>query len=208
MNETLFYVLGSTLVVFALVVSFFGLRNEERFPSKGLMRMTALGFLLLVIGTTTFAVLNARDEQERRNAKLASEEHAAAGEPTGEKASGAEAGGEAKAGGKAAGGGAAPPGKIKGPGGTLNLVASTTALAYDEKALASKPGEVTIDFDNPAQVEHDVAIESKGSEIAKSDLVAQGKTSVSAELAAGSYTFFCTVPGHREAGMEGTLTVK
>ena len=36
----------------------------------------------------------------------------------------------------------------------------------------------------------------------------EGKTSVSAELAPGAYTFFCTVPGHAEAGMEGTLTVK
>jgi plastocyanin len=207
MNDTLFYVLGSILVVFALVVSFFGLRNEERFPSKAVMRLTALVFLLLVIATATFAVLNARDEQEHRNAELASAEHAAGGEPAGEAASGVEAGGEAKTGGKAGGGGAPAP-KPKGPGGTLKLVASTTALAYDKKELSSKPGEVTIDLDNPAQVEHDVAIESNGQEVAKSDLIAQGKTSVSAELAPGGYTFFCTVPGHREAGMEGTLTVK
>ncbi len=39
-------------------------------------------------------------------------------------------------------------------------------------------------------------------------MIAKGKTSVSAELAPGTYTFYCTVPGHREAGMEGTLTVK
>jgi uncharacterized cupredoxin-like copper-binding protein len=53
-----------------------------------------------------------------------------------------------------------------------------------------------------------VAIAKGSQEIAKSDLVAQGKTSVSTELAPGQYVFYCTVPGHRQAGMQGTLTVK
>jgi plastocyanin len=203
MNETLFYVLGIALVVFALTVSFVGLRSEERFPSAAVMRFTALGFAALVAGVTTFSVLNARDEQEHRQAELASEEQAAA-EPEG----GAAPAGEAAGGGEAGGAGAPPAPAVKGPGGTLQLVASTTALAYDKKALSSKPGKVTIDFDNPAQIEHDVAIEQEGTEIAKSDLIAQAKTAVSAELAPGSYTFFCSVPGHRESGMEGTLTVK
>jgi uncharacterized cupredoxin-like copper-binding protein len=52
-----------------------------------------------------------------------------------------------------------------------------------------------------------VAIEQGDKEIAVSDLIGKGKTSVSADLAAGTYTFICTVPGHAEAGMEGTLTV-
>lgn len=225
MNETLFYVLGITLAVLAVGLSFFGLRNEERFPSNALMRLTALGFAALVAGTAAFAVLNARDEQEHRRAELASEAQAATPEtapapapapaPSGGGAAappsgqGKKAGGAAKPSGqagKAGGGGAKPSGA--GPGGTLQLAADPTAIAYDTKQLSSKPGEVTIDFDNPSQVEHDVAIESGGKEIAKSELVAQGKASVSVELAPGSYTFFCTVPGHREAGMEGTLTVK
>ena len=57
-------------------------------------------------------------------------------------------------------------------------------------------------------LEHDVAIEQNGKQIAVSQLIASGKTSVSADLAPGTYTFLCTVPGHAEAGMEGTLTVK
>jgi plastocyanin len=108
---------------------------------------------------------------------------------------------------KPSGGGGKP--SASAPGGTLKLAADPSAIAYDATSLSSKAGKVTIDFTNPAPLEHDVAIEGEdGKEIAASETIAQSKTSVSAELEPGTYTFFCTVPGHREAGMEGTLTVK
>jgi plastocyanin len=53
-----------------------------------------------------------------------------------------------------------------------------------------------------------VAIEQNGEQIAISETIAEGNTSVSAKLEPGTYTFLCTVPGHAEAGMEGTLTVR
>lgn len=196
MNETLFYVLGICLVVLAGIVTFVGLRSSEAFSSSAVTRAAILGFLVLVGGTTTFSVLNARDEQEHRRAELAAEKA-----EQGAAAEGAEAGG-----GEQPVQGKQPA--AKGPGGTVQLAADPTQIAYDKAALTSKPGEVTIDFDNPSQISHDVAIVKGSQEIAKSDLIAQSKTSVSADLAAGKYTFFCTVPGHREAGMEGTLTVK
>jgi plastocyanin len=100
-------------------------------------------------------------------------------------------------------------GSTKGPGGTLHLSASRTSLAYNKKELTSKPGKVTIRFANPVTLAHSVAIEGpEGKEIAVSALISKGRTSVSARLRRGTYKFFCIVPGHREAGMEGTLTVR
>jgi plastocyanin len=115
-------------------------------------------------------------------------------------------GGTAK-GGNATGGGGGGGGAT-----TVKLSADPNGnLKYDTDSLSAKAGTVTIDFTNPASVSHDVAVEdSSGQELGTSDLISSGdSTSLDlSNLKAGSYTFFCTVPGHREAGMEGTLTVK
>ena len=72
-----------------------------------------------------------------------------------------------------------------------------------------KAGDLTIQFENPQTLTHDVAIEDKsGKTIAQTEVIAEGSDSTTAELEPGEYTFYCTVPGHREGGMEGTLTVK
>ena len=82
-------------------------------------------------------------------------------------------------------------------------------LAYTTDEATSKAGKVTVNFTNQSAVPHDVALEDEAGEtIAKTETVAEGTESTTAELKPGKYTFYCTVPGHRQAGMEGTLTVK
>ncbi len=82
-------------------------------------------------------------------------------------------------------------------------------LAYTSDTASAKAGEVTIDFNNPQALTHDVKIEdSSGNEVGGTELIADESTSATVELEPGTYTFYCSVPGHREAGMEGTLTVK
>ena len=186
MNETMFYVLGGVLVSLAVITTFVGLR-VPRFPGSSAAMVAIIAiFITLVGGTTTFAVLHAQDEQEHKAAEL----HEA-----GEEAEGLEHGhGESGHGGSAAE--------------TLKLAADPTQIAFDTTSLSSMPGEVTIDFRNPATVEHNVAIEEDGSLLAESDTITQGETTVTVDLSAGTYTFVCTVPGHEEAGMKGTLTVK
>jgi plastocyanin len=97
-----------------------------------------------------------------------------------------------------------------GGGGAVDISAAASGdLAYDQSAVEAPAGTVTINFDNPSGTPHDVAVEDEGgSELAKTEVISESTASTSADLQAGSYTFFCTVPGHREAGMEGTLTVE
>jgi plastocyanin len=117
--------------------------------------------------------------------------------------SGSEAAGGAGAeGGKEASGGAG--------GSAVEFEADPEGnLAYTTTEASAKAGKVTIDFNNPQSLTHDVAIEdSSGKTVAQTDLIGNEETSTTANLKPGAYTFYCSVPGHREAGMEGTLTVK
>jgi plastocyanin len=102
-------------------------------------------------------------------------------------------------------GGKPPPGG----GQQLKLQADPTGkLAFDKKSLEAKAGPVTIAMTNPAQLQHDVSIEGAGVE-KQGKIVGKGGTStVSADVKPGKYTFYCSVPGHRDGGMQGTLTVK
>jgi plastocyanin len=94
-------------------------------------------------------------------------------------------------------------------GGAVDVAAAADgSLSYDQTALTAPAGTVTVNFDNPAALSHDVVIaDDSGKVLGKTDLIAQSSTSTSVDLQPGTYTFYCDVPGHREAGMEGTLTV-
>ena len=81
--------------------------------------------------------------------------------------------------------------------------------SIDLEPLLYAGGKDTLDFTNDSSTPHDVVIEdSSGSEVARTDVITGTTTTTQADLKAGTYTFFCSVDGHREAGMEGTLTVK
>ena len=93
----------------------------------------------------------------------------------------------------------------------LKIVAEDKAgLKFDKSELSASAGDVTITMDNPDGngMPHDVAIEGDGVD-ATGEVVQPGGTSeVSADLKPGTYTFYCSVGQHRQAGMEGTLTVQ
>jgi plastocyanin len=96
-----------------------------------------------------------------------------------------------------------------GAAGTLQIETAASGLEFSSKEAEAKAGKVKVEFTNEQAIPHDVAIEdSSGKVLGEAELVAEGSSSTEVELKPGTYTYFCTVPGHREAGMEGTLTVK
>jgi len=82
-------------------------------------------------------------------------------------------------------------------------------LKYDKTALTAKAGKVAIAFTNMSPLAHNVTIASaSGSIVGATPTFQGGSKTVALNLKPGTYTFYCSVPGHRAAGMEGTLTVR
>jgi plastocyanin len=109
----------------------------------------------------------------------------------------------------AAGGGKEAKGGTSGSAASLDIEAASSGLEYASNTATAKAGKVTVDFTNPQPLAHDVAIEDAGGKtISQTEVVAEGSSSAVVDLKPGTYHYFCTIPGHREAGMEGTLTVK
>ena len=95
-----------------------------------------------------------------------------------------------------------------GGGGETVEVASPEdgGLSFDPAELTAPAGEVTFTYNNPSQVPHAFDIEDV--EGGETDTITQSEASVTVQLEAGEYTFYCPVGNHRQAGMEGTLTVE
>jgi plastocyanin len=188
MDGNFFFVIGIVLVLAAVTLAFFGIRGSERFPpNRGvLVGVTAL-FAAIVATTMAFAIVKANDEQKSRNEKEAKEEQQAEGTTT-------TAGGQAQ-------GGATEALAVASP--------ADGGLTYQPNGLTAKPGNQTITYDNPSPVAHSIAVATaNGNVLGEVQPFTNGKQSVQlANLAPGKYVFYCTVPGHREAGMQGNLTV-
>jgi plastocyanin len=80
-------------------------------------------------------------------------------------------------------------------------------LAYDSTELSAKAGVVTIKMANASALEHNVTIAQGTTVLGATPTFAGGTRVLTLKLKPGKYTFYCSVPGHRQAGMEGTLTV-
>ncbi len=98
-----------------------------------------------------------------------------------------------------------------GGGASTNLKLSADpsgALKFDKSSLTAKAGNVTLTMDNPASIPHGIAVEGNGVDKDGQTVNKGGTSTVTVKLKPGKYEFYCPVPGHKQAGMEGTLTVK
>jgi plastocyanin len=96
-----------------------------------------------------------------------------------------------------------------GGGSTVKISADPSgALKFEQTSVQATAGKVTIDFTNDSSISHDVKIEGNGVSNEGTDQVTGGSTSATLDLQPGTYTFYCSVDGHRAAGMEGQLVVK
>lgn len=99
---------------------------------------------------------------------------------------------------------AAPSGTSK-----LTLQADPSGqLMFRQSSLTASSGTVTIDFENQSPVPHNVTVaDSSGKVLGQTPTFMGGSKTLTLKLTKGTYTYYCTVPGHEQAGMKGTLTV-
>jgi plastocyanin len=218
MDGNFFFVLGIVLVLAAVALAFVGIRGADSFPpGRGALVGVIVLFVALVGTTMAFAIVKSKDEQDKRNEELAKQEEQAQPSNSGQTQP-ATPGGQPQA---SSGGNQQPVQTTGGAGGTQTQSSSGGAetldvsspadggLVFDPNGLTAKPGNVTITYDNPSPVPHSIAVATaNGNVLGQVQPFTDGKQSVDlSNLAPGEYVFYCTVPGHREAGMQGDLTV-
>ena len=232
-SKTAFYVAGGVLVAWALTVSLgLGLRRPD-FPGN-LTGQRIVGTIsaVLVLATVTTAVITSGGATPTAGAQTSAAQEppstaAAPAPPTTEstpattttavpktttkstpattKSTPAT---KTKTSPKATTGTPAPPSSPAAATTTLKLAANPAGqLSYDTKQLSAKAGTVTIDMSNMSPVEHNVTIAEGGKVLGATPTFTGGTKALTVKLKPGTYTFFCSVPGHRQAGMEGTLKV-
>ena len=89
----------------------------------------------------------------------------------------------------------------------VHLSAPVSGLRYDQKVVHARAGKIEIVFLNRSMLRHNVNVEQGEHEFGKSATVSKGSVKFFVTLKKGSYNFYCSVPGHEDAGMHGTLIV-
>jgi uncharacterized cupredoxin-like copper-binding protein len=117
----------------------------------------------------------------------------------------AACGGGSSGGGSSGGGGSA---SASGPAQVVEIDVASSGFAFQTTSATAKAGHVVIKSMNPQGTGHDIALKGNGVD-EKGEIVQDGGVSTIdiPDLKPGTYEFYCSVPGHEEAGMKGTLTV-
>ena len=89
----------------------------------------------------------------------------------------------------------------------VHLTAVASGLKYNEKVVSAKAGKIKLNFTNASSLQHNVRLEQGETEFGGTKTIGHGSTSVLVTLKKGTYHFYCSVPGHEDAGMTGTLNV-
>ncbi|HEX4437568.1 MAG TPA: plastocyanin/azurin family copper-binding protein [Solirubrobacteraceae bacterium] len=206
-----FYIAGGVLVAWALFISMaVGMRRPD-FPSNLGQQRAVMGVsAVLVLIAVAMAVATSGGSKDTAEANAAP----ATSTPSTPAAPAAPA--EAPAGGATtstqptATTGTPPPASSPAAAKPTKLALAADPggqLAFDAKALSAKAGTVTITMTNMSPVEHDVAVAEGSKVLGQTPTFVGGSKTLTLKLKPGTYTFYCTVPGHRQAGMEGKLTV-
>jgi plastocyanin len=200
-----FYIAGGLLVTWAMVLSLgIGLRRPDFPGSMAGQRAVVAVSAVLVLAAVSTAVLTASPPAKSAVAPAKTQEQAPI--PVASAPVPASAASEPAATTPAP---APAPSSSSGKATTsLKLAANPTGLlAYNTKQLSAKAGTVSITMANMSQLEHNVTVAEGSKVLGATPTFKGGSMTLTLKLKPGKYVFYCSVPGHRQAGMEGTLNV-
>lgn len=208
-SKTPFYISGGILVAWALFISMaIGMRRPTFPDGLSQQRLVMAVSVVLVLATISSAVIVSGGEAKPATAATpASAGAPAETTPASETTSTASTttSGTAPT---ATTGTPAPPSSPAAKATKLALAADPGGqLAFSTKNLTAKAGTVSIVMANASPVEHNVTLAQGSKVLGQTPTFVGGSKTLTLELKPGTYTFYCSVPGHRQAGMEGTLTV-
>jgi plastocyanin len=110
-------------------------------------------------------------------------------------------------GGSGGGGGSSAAGSTPSNAQVVEIDVAQSGFAFTKTTATASAGTVELRSKNPQGVSHDISIKGNGVDEQGNEVSNGGVSTVTATLKAGTYTFYCSVPGHEQAGMKGTLTV-
>jgi len=202
-----FYIAGGVLVAWALIVSLgLGMRRPD-FPSgpsqqRGIIAVT----VVLVLAAVSMAVATSGGSTQKTATSAAATSPAAP--PSSPAQTPATGSATSTASPTATTGTPAPPSSPAAASTSLTLAANPEGqLSYNTKQLSAKAGKVTITMTNMSPLEHNVTVAQGSTVLGATPTFQGGAKTLTLNLKPGTYTFYCSVPGHRQGGMEGTLTV-
>jgi plastocyanin len=195
-----FYIAGGLLVVWALLLSLgVGTRRPD-FPrslqeQRGVMAITAVLVLAALVTAVATSGGSTAKSEAAPTTSTSTQSPASSGASTPTTPT-------------ATTGTPTPPSSPAAGASSLSLAADPAgALAYNTKQLSAKAGAATITMTNASPVEHNVTIAEGTKVLGATPGFIGGAKTLKVTLKPGKYTFYCSVTGHRAAGMEGTLTV-
>ena len=202
MEPELFYWIGGATAVAALVVSAIGIKSESFPASRGIMATTIGIFVILGVGSTTYGVVNARSEQEDREAEIAEEQEAADEQELEAEETGAEGPitGDQDV--------AEETGADPETAATDDGVVAMTEYSFGPDAVTVKQG-ATVTAENEGAVVHNLTVVDGSEELAATEDVDGGQSAeLTVDIEPGTYRMICTIPGHEDLGMAGDFTVE
>jgi len=111
-------------------------------------------------------------------------------------------------GGSSGGSSSSTPSSGGGGGGqVVSIPIADSGFAFSITTATAKAGKVTLSAVNPQSTPHDISIKGNGVDEQGNQVTSGDTSTVTATLAPGTYEYYCSVPGHEQAGMKGTLTV-